>query len=31
MMVATNIINNALDIPLDDYLDNYRKASETKA
>jgi alkylhydroperoxidase family enzyme len=31
MMVATNIINNALDIPLDDYLDNYRKPSETKA
>ena len=26
MMVATNIINNALDVPLDDYLMEYRKA-----
>jgi len=25
MMVATNIINNALDVPFDDYLDPYKK------
>ena len=25
MMVATNIINNALDVPFDDYLDTYKK------
>jgi alkylhydroperoxidase family enzyme len=28
MMVATNIVNNALDIPLDDYLEPYAKQSE---
>ena len=25
LMVATNVVNNALDIPLDDYLEPYRK------
>jgi len=25
MMVATNIVNNALDIPLDEYLETYRR------
>ncbi len=26
MMVATNVLNNALDVPLDDYLQPYRRA-----
>lgn len=26
MMVATNIVNNALDVPLDDYLEEFRRA-----
>jgi hypothetical protein len=25
LMVATNVVNNALDIPLDEYLEPYRK------
>jgi alkylhydroperoxidase family enzyme len=28
MMVATNIVNNALDVPLDDYLEPYTKQGE---
>jgi hypothetical protein len=31
LMVATNIVNNALDIPLDGYLEDYRKDSMTQA
>ena len=31
MMVATNIVNNALDVPLDDYLIAYRAAPRTEA
>lgn len=29
MMVATNIVNNALEVPLDDYLDPYRAKQQT--
>jgi alkylhydroperoxidase family enzyme len=25
LMVATNVVNNALEIPLDDYLEPYRR------
>jgi hypothetical protein len=31
MMVATNVINNALDVPLDDYLVEYRAVPRTEA
>ena len=31
LMVATNIINNALDVDLDDYLEEYRASSVAKA
>lgn len=31
LMVATNIVNNALDVDLDDYLEEYRTGSVAKA
>lgn len=31
LMVATNIINNALDVDLDDYLEEYRSSGAAKA
>jgi alkylhydroperoxidase family enzyme len=30
MMVATNIINNALEVPFDDYLDPYKKGATSE-
>ena len=31
MMVATNVVNNALEVDLDDYLTEYRKGADTPA
>jgi hypothetical protein len=31
MMVATNVVNNALEVDLDEYLTDYRKADRSPA